>query len=208
MISNYNEFKEYIKKLDNKPKLLLHACCAPCSSHTLMILKDYFNITIFYSNDNIFPKEEYDKRLDEIINFVKKISNDINVIYDEYNNDDYNNAVKGYEHLGEKSQRCYNCYKLRLEKTAIKAKEFNYDYFSTTLSISPYKITRWINEIGYDLEKKYDIKYLFSDFKKEDGYKDSIRLSIEYNLYRQDYCGCVYSIEERNESRDSSKKEN
>ena len=208
MISNYNEFKEYIKKLDNKPKLLLHACCAPCSSHTLMILKDYFNITIFYSNDNIFPKEEYDKRLDEIINFVKKISNDINVIYDEYNNDDYNNAVKGYEHLGEKSQRCYNCYKLRLEKTAIKAKELNYDYFSTTLSISPYKITRWINEIGYDLEKKYDIKYLFSDFKKEDGYKDSIRLSIEYNLYRQDYCGCVYSIEERNESRDSSKKEN
>lgn len=208
MISNYNEFKEYIKKLDNKPKLLLHACCAPCSSHTLMILKDYFNITIFYSNDNIFPKEEYDKRLDEIINFVKKISNDINVIYDEYNNDDYNNAVKGYEHLGEKSQRCYNCYKLRLEKTAIKAKELNYDYFSTTLSISPYKITRWINEIGYDLEKKYGIKYLFSDFKKEDGYKDSIRLSIEYNLYRQDYCGCVYSIEERNESRDSSKKEN
>ena len=197
MISNYNEFKEYIKKLDNKPKLLLHACCAPCSSHTLMILKDYFNITIFYSNDNIFPKEEYDKRLDEIINFVKKISNDINVIYDEYNNDDYNNAVKGYEHLGEKSQRCYNCYKLRLEKTAIKAKELNYDYFSTTLSISPYKITRWINEIGYDLEKKYGIKYLFSDFKKEDGYKDSIRLSIEYNLYRQDYCGCVYSKIER-----------
>lgn len=134
MISNYNEFKNFITSLDYKPSLLLHACCAPCSSHTLMVLKDYFKISIFYSNDNIYPESEYNKRLDEIITFSKKISNDIDVIYDKYNENDYNMAVKGLEHLGERTKRCYECYKLRLEKTAIKAKELNYDYFSTTLS--------------------------------------------------------------------------
>ena len=148
MIDNYNDFKSFITKLDYRPKLLLHACCAPCSSHTLMVLKDYFDITIFYSNDNIYPKTEYDKRLDEISTFVKKISNDIDVIYDEYNESDFDNAISGLESLGEKSKRCYECYKLRLEKTAIKAKELNYDYFTTTLSISPYKVEKWINEIG------------------------------------------------------------
>ena len=208
MISNYNEFKKFITELDYKPKLLLHACCAPCSSHTLMVLKDYFKITIFYSNDNIYPKSEYDKRLDEIINFSKKISNDIDVLFDDYNELDFDNAIKGLEDLGEKSKRCYECYKLRLEKTAKKAKELNYDFFTTTLSISPYKVTKWINEIGYDLENKYDVKYLFSDFKKEEGYQDSIKLSKEYGLYRQDYCGCKYSLKERDERIDRIKKEN
>jgi predicted adenine nucleotide alpha hydrolase (AANH) superfamily ATPase len=164
-----------------------------------MVLKDYFKISIFYSNDNIYPKSEYDKRLEEIEIFVKKISDDIDVIHDEYKEDDYNNAVKGLENLGERTKRCYECYKLRLEKTAIKAKELNYDYFSTTLSISPYKVEKWINEIGYMLEEKYDIKYLFSDFKKEAGYSHSIELSKEYGLYRQDYCGCKYSLKERDE---------
>ena len=205
MIENYKEFKEFINNLKSKPKLLLHACCAPCSSHTLLVLKDYFDITIFYSNDNIYPYEEYEKRLKEIINFANNF--DIKVLYDEYNNNDYDNAVKGLEALGEKSERCYNCYKLRLEKTVIKAKELYFDYFTTTLSISPYKISKWINEIGYELENRYKVKYLFSDFKKEDGYKDSIRLSIEYNLYRQDYCGCKYSIEERKDH-DRISKEN
>jgi len=199
MINSYNDFKIFIENLDYKPKLLLHACCAPCSSHTLMVLKDYFKISIFYSNDNIYPKSEYDKRLEEIEIFVKKISDDIDVIHDEYKEDDYNNAVKGLENLGERTKRCYECYKLRLEKTAIKAKELNYDYFSTTLSISPYKVEKWINEIGYMLEEKYDIKYLFSDFKKEAGYSHSIELSKEYGLYRQDYCGCKYSLKERDE---------
>ena len=208
MLSNYNEFKKFITELDYKPKLLLHACCAPCSSHTLMVLKDYFKITIFYSNDNIYPKSEYDKRLDEIINFSKKISNDIDVLFDEYNEFDFDNAIKGLEDLGEKSKRCYECYKLRLEKTAKKAKELNYDFFTTTLSISPYKVTKWINEIGYDLEDKYNVKYLFSDFKKEEGYQDSIKLSKEYGLYRQDYCGCKYSLKERDERIDRIKKEN
>ena len=208
MLSNYNEFKKFITELDYKPKLLLHACCAPCSSHTLMVLKDYFKITIFYSNDNIYPKLEYDKRLDEIINFSKKISNDIDVLFDEYNEIDFDNAINGLEDLGEKSKRCYECYKLRLEKTAKKAKELNYDFFTTTLSISPYKVTKWINEIGYDLENKYNVKYLFSDFKKEEGYQDSIKLSKEYGLYRQDYCGCKYSLKERDERIDRIKKEN
>ena len=208
MIDNYNDFKKFITNLDYKPSLLLHACCAPCSSHTLMVLKDYFKITIFYSNDNIYPESEYLKRLDEIESFVKKISNDINVIYDKYNEEDYNNAVKGLEHLGERTKRCYECYKLRLEKTAIKAKELNYDYFTTTLSISPYKVEKWINEIGYMLEDKYSVKYLFSDFKKEAGYVDSINLSKEYGLYRQDYCGCKYSIKERDERIERTKKEN
>jgi len=208
MISNYNEFKNFITNLDYKPSLLLHACCAPCSSHTLMVLKDYFRISIFYSNDNIYPESEYNKRLDEIITFSKKISNDIDVIYDKYNENDYNMAVKGLEHLGERTKRCYECYKLRLEKTAIKAKELNYDYFSTTLSISPYKVEKWINEIGYMLEGKYNIKYLFSDFKKEAGYTDSINLSKEYGLYRQDYCGCKYSLQERDERIARNKEEN
>jgi len=208
MIDNYNDFKSFISKLDYRPKLLLHACCAPCSSHTLMVLKDYFDITIFYSNDNIYPKSEYDKRLDEISTFVKKISNDIDVIYDEYNESDFDNAISGLESLGEKSKRCYECYKLRLEKTAIKAKKLNYDYFTTTLSISPYKVEKWINEIGYMLEDKYQIKYLYSNFKKDDGYNDSIKLSNEYGLYRQDYCGCKYSLKERDERIERTKEKN
>ena len=208
MIENYNEFKNFIANLNNKPKLLLHACCAPCSSHTLMVLKDYFDISIFYSNDNIYPESEYIKRLDEIINFTKKISNDIDVLFDKYNELDYDNAVKGLEHLGEKSKRCYECYKLRLEKTAIKAKKLGFDYFTTTLSISPYKVTKWINEIGYELENKYNVKYLFSDFKKDAGYQDSIELSKQYGLYRQDYCGCKYSLMERNERIGRTKEEN
>ena len=208
MIDNYNDFKSFISKLDYRPKLLLHACCAPCSSHTLMVLKDYFDISIFYSNDNIYPKSEYDKRLDEISTFVKKISNDIDVIYDEYNESDFDNAISGLENLGEKSKRCYECYKLRLEKTAIKAKELNYDYFTTTLSISPYKVEKWINEIGYMLEDKYQIKYLYSNFKKDDGYNDSIKLSNEYGLYRQDYCGCKYSLKERDERIERTKEKN
>ena len=207
VINSYNEFINFIKNLDNKPRLLVHACCAPCSSHTLLLLKNYFDIDVFYSNDNIYPYSEYEHRLNEILDFTKKIDSSINVLYDEYNEDDYNNAVKGLEHLGEKTKRCYECYKLRMEKTAKFAKENNYDYFTTTLSISPHKIERWINEIGYDLENKYNVKYLYSNFKKEDGYKHSIELSKEYNLYRQDYCGCKYSLEERN-IYDRAKEEN
>lgn len=197
MIDNYNDFKMFISNLNTKPRLLLHACCAPCSSHTLLLLKDYFDITIFFSNDNIYPSNEFYKRLEEIECFVKKIDNNINVIFDSYKPEDYYNSIKGLEELGEKSKRCYNCYKLRLEKTVQMAKRENFDFFTTTLSISPYKVEKWINEIGYMLEDKYDVKYLYSNFKKEEGYKHSIELSKEYSLYRQDYCGCKFSLEER-----------
>ena len=203
MIDNYNDFKLFldkeIKNLSKKPKLLLHTCCAPCSSYTIKFLKDYFDITIFYSNDNISPKEEYNHRLNEQIRFANLF--DINVLYDEYKNEDYQNAIKGEESLRERSHRCYDCYKLRLEKTAIKAKKLGFDYFTTSLSISPYKVSKWINEIGFLLEDKYKISFLYSDFKKEEGYKESIKLSKEYNLYRQDYCGCLYSKKERDEKK-------
>lgn len=203
MLNSYKEFKDYldkeIKSLSTKPKLLLHTCCAPCSSYTIKLLKEYFDITIFYSNDNIYPYEEYRHRLDEQIRFATLF--DIEVLFDEYSNEDYENAIKGKETLGERSYRCYECYKLRLEKTALKAKELSFDFFTTSLSISPYKVSRWINEIGYNLEEKYHVSFLYSDYKKEEGYKESIRLSAQYNLYRQDFCGCVYSKKERDEKR-------
>lgn len=198
-IENYNDFKKFLNNLTNKPKLLLHACCAPCSSHCLFLLEKYFDITIYYSNDNIYPEEEFNLRLNEINRFTSELPFPVAVLDDGYNPLDYDKAVEGLEALGEKSKRCYMCYKERLTKTALKAKEEGFDYFSTTLSISPYKISRWINEIGSNLEEEYGVKYLYSDFKKEDGYKHSIELSKEYGLYRQDYCGCKYSIKEMEE---------
>ena len=137
------------------------------------------------------------QRLKEEIKFCNEIDSNIKVLSDDYNYDDFLNAIKGKEDLGERSPRCYECYKFRLEKTIIKAKQLGFDYFTTTLSISPHKNSTWINEIGYELENKYNIKYLYSDFKKEEGYKKSIELSKEYGLYRQDYCGCVYSMKEK-----------
>lgn len=207
MINDYNEFKNFIKSLDKRPSLLLHACCAPCSTHCLKVLKDYFDITIFFSNDNIFPISEYDKRLKEIINFAKEYDN-INVIDSIYNHTDFLNQIKGKEELGERSIRCYECYKLRMEKTIKYAKDNNFDFYTTTLSLSPYKNSNWINEIGYELELKYKVKYLYSNFKKENGYNDSISMSKDYDLYRQDYCGCEFSKKEREEACDRTKEKN
>ena len=197
MIDNYTDFKKFIKSLDNKPKLLLHTCCAPCSTHTIDVLKDYFDITIFYSNSNIYPEEEFRKRLDEQIEYAARFN--ISVIEDSYNSKEFYETIKGHELDGEKSKRCYLCYEMRLRHTIERAKALGFDYFTTSLSISPYKVTRWINEIGYELESIYGIKYLYSDFKKENGYKESIRISQENNMYRQDYCGCVFSKREREE---------
>ncbi len=205
-IDTYNDFKKFIENLNTKPRLLLHACCAPCSSHCLFLLEKYFDITIYYSNDNIYPKEEFDLRLNEIESFTSKLPFPVKVLSSGYNPEDYNKAVEGFESLGEKSTRCYQCYLERLEKTAIKCKMEGYDYFTTTLSISPYKISRWINEIGNNLAIKYGIQYLYSDFKKENGYKHSIELSKEYGLYRQDYCGCKYSIKEMEDKKKNENK--
>jgi len=188
---------ELIKKREVKPKLLLHACCGPCSSYIIEYLSKYFDITIYYYNPNTYPETEYNRRLDELNKFIISFNNCVRVVEGNYEPGEFYKAIKGLEHLGEKSQRCYNCYKLRMEKSAIYAKKNNYDYFTTTLSISPYKNAEWINAIGKKLEAEIGIKYLYSDFKKKNGYIRSIELSKEYGLYRQEYCGCVYSKQER-----------
>ena len=203
MLINYQRLLdlklEEIKKEEKLPKLLLHACCAPCSSYIVEYLSKYFEITIYYYNPNIHPKEEYDRRVNELKNFldVFKTENKVNLVLEHYSPTEYFDSVKGIEYLGEKSKRCYECYKLRMDMAAKYAKENNFDYFTTTLSISPYKISSWINEIGEALENKYNINYLYADFKKKNGYKRSLELSKEYNLYRQEYCGCIYSKQER-----------
>lgn len=192
---------EDIVNKDDVPSLLLHACCAPCSSYVLEYLSKYFNITILYYNPNIYPSEEYNRRLNELKKFLETFPhcNRINLMECDYNSFEYYNKVKGLEKLGERSKRCYECYSFRMEKAALIAKEKKFDYFTTTLSISPYKNASWINEIGGLLEEKYNVKYLYADFKKKNGYKRSIELSKEFNLYRQDYCGCVYSKQEQEE---------
>lgn len=192
---------ELIKEKGIRPKLLIHACCGPCSSYVIEYLNKYFDITMYYYNPNIYPTVEFLRRYDELEKFIKefneknKIEIKLNAV--DYETKEFYEAIRGLEHMGEKSRRCYNCYKLRMTKSAKYAKENDFDYFTTTLSISPYKNANWINEIGKKLEEKIGIKYLYSDFKKNDGYKRSLELSKEYNLYRQEYCGCVYSKEER-----------
>ena len=186
-------------ELNVVPSVLLHSCCAPCSSYVIEYLSNYFNITILYYNPNISPYDEYLKRKNEQIKLIDnmKTKYKVNIIDCDYDNNLYEEAIKGFEMEPERGSRCSICFKLRLDKTAIIASEGNYDYFATTLTLSPYKNAKLINEIGIELENKYNIKYLGSDFKKRNGYKRSIELSFEYDLYRQDYCGCVYSKRDR-----------
>ena len=203
---NYQiKMEKIIDSLTFTPKLLLHACCAPCSSYVLETLSRYFKISIVYYNPNITSKEEYNKRLNELKKFINlvKYENKIDIIECGYDNQDFFKAVKELEKEKEGGKRCYECYKLRMDYTAKLALDLGYDYFTTTLSISPYKNANWLNEIGEILEKKYGVKYLYADFKKKNGYKRSIELSSRYNLYRQDYCGCIYSkIERGNKNND------
>lgn len=193
--SYYSLEKKQLETIKPPKKLLLHSCCAPCSSHVITYLTKYFDITILYYNPNIAPIDEYLKRKEEQIRLIKTIKtiNKLDIIDCDYDNDKYEEAIKGYEKCPERGERCSICFNLRLEKTAKIAQEKNYDYFCTTLSVSPYKNANKINEIGLSLSKKYKIPWLYSDFKKENGYKNSITLSKEYNLYRQNYCGCIYS---------------
>ena len=194
---NYQlELEKILNNLEGKPRLLLHACCGVCSSYVLEYLSKYFEITVLYYNPNIYPRAEYDKRLlnqkkiiDEMVPQVKLKT----VTYDENEFLDY---VDGLENEPEGGVRCTKCFILRMEKTAIIAKKENYDYFCTTLSVSPYKDSQRLNKIGKYLEEKYGVKYLYSDFKKKNGYKRSNELAREYDIYRQDYCGCRYSIRE------------
>ena len=194
---NYdNLMEEQISKLDKVPRLLLHACCAPCSSACIERLSDSFKIDIYYYNPNIDNIEEYNKRLNEIIRFTKefKTKYPIDVIDGGYDSESFFKMSKGLEEEPERGKRCYECYKLRLKKTSEYASNNNYDFFATTLTLSPYKNSNWINEIGEKLNQEVKSTYLYSDFKKKNGYKRSIELSHEYNLYRQDYCGCIYSV--------------
>jgi len=196
MKENYSELCENIlKNLTNKKRILLHSCCAPCSSYVITYLTNYFDITILYYNPNIYPYEEYLKRKKEQIKLINEIEtkNKLDFIDCDYDNEIFNKLIKGLENEPERGNRCNICYKIRIEKTAKLAKENNYDYFCTTLSVSPYKNAELINNIGKELEEKYNIKWLYSDYKKKDGYKKSIELSKKYNLYRQSYCGCIYS---------------
>ncbi len=192
---------EELKNITPNKSILLHSCCAPCSSYVINFLAPYFNITILYYNPNIFPKNEYLKRKEEQIRLINslKTPNKVDILDCDYDNEIYEKQIKGYENCPERGARCNICFKLRLEKTAELAKKNNYDYFCSTLTVSPYKNAKLINEIGNELAKKYQIKWLYSDFKKNDGYKKSIELSKKYNLYRQNYCGCIYSKKEQEE---------
>lgn len=192
---------EELKNITPNKSILLHSCCAPCSSYVITFLAPYFNITILYYNPNIFPKNEYLKRKEEQIRLINslKTPNKVDILDCDYDNEIYEKQIKGYENCPERGARCNICFKLRLEKTAKLAKKNNYDYFCSTLTVSPYKNAKLINEIGNELAKKYQIKWLYSDFKKNDGYKKSIELSKKYNLYRQNYCGCIYSKKEQEE---------
>ncbi len=191
----YKEFLQIIEQLDKnkKPKLLLHVCCAPCSSHCISVLYPYFNITVYYYNPNISPIEEYKRRLDEEKRFLSLAYPDVKIVDAKYEPEKFEELAKGLENLPEGGERCKKCYRLRLQKSGEYAKQNNFDYFTTTLTVSPYKYSKSLNEIGEEISNECGVKYLFSDFKKEDGYKHSIELSKKYGLYRQDYCGCKYS---------------
>lgn len=183
------------KKAELRPSLLLHACCAPCSSYVLEYLSAHFDITLLFYNPNISPKEEYDFRAKELQRLIGEmpLPAGIKIITEEYAPEEFYQIAKGLEDLAEGGERCKKCYELRLSRTADLAKKLGFDYFTTTLSISPYKNAEWLNTIGENLANAVGIKYLFSDFKKKNGYKRSCELSEQYDLYRQNYCGCEFS---------------
>ncbi len=189
---------DLIKKTDEPKTLLLHSCCAPCSSYVLKYLSDYFKITLLYFNPNIYPPEEYDKRVSEQQRLISElpVKYPVEFINGRYEPSEFYNAVKGLEDKPEGGERCFVCYELRLREAAKYAKEGGFDYFTTTLSISPLKNAAKINEIGEKIAKEMGLVHLPSDFKKKEGYKQSIELSKEYNLYRQNFCGCIYSRKE------------
>ena len=202
-----NAQRNYQKELDKliaglngrRPTLLLHACCAPCSSYVLEYLSRYFRITLFYYNPNISPESEYRYRVSEVKRLVAEMlpDSDVTVVEGRYDPERFIQAVRGLEGEPEGGKRCKVCFRLRLEEAARQAQNLGCEFFTTTLSISPLKNARALNEIGEELAPIYQTRYLVSDFKKREGYKRSIQLSAEYQLYRQDYCGCIYSKLER-----------
>lgn len=200
---NYQkELDRILEKLEaggRRPRLLLHSCCGPCSSYVLEYLSQYFHITVFYYNPNIYPESEYGKRIREQQELISKmdLKNPVSFLAGEYEQEKFYEMAEGMEHLREGGARCMKCYELRLAETARRAAEGGFDYFTTTLSISPLKNAQKLNEIGVRIGREAGVEYLVSDFKKKNGYKRSVELSEEYGLYRQDYCGCEFSLAER-----------
>ncbi len=205
---NYQkELEKMIVQLQNEnrvPRLLLHSCCAPCSSYVLEYLSNYFEITVFYYNPNIFPEQEYTKRILEQQSLIHdmEFEHPVSFLAGRYDRARFFEMAEGMEHLKEGGERCFQCYRLRLEEAARVAREAEFDYFTTTLTISPMKNADKLNEIGKQIGEQYKVAYLQSDFKKKNGYKRSIELSGEYGLYRQDYCGCEYSYRDRQKQKE------
>ncbi len=203
-INYQKQLDETLKNLNGEaPTLLLHACCAPCGSYVLEYLTQYFKITLFYYNPNIAPEEEYRRRVAEVTRLLSElpVKYPVEFIEGKYDSFHFSEMAKGHERDPEGGERCMACYAMRLEETAKYARAGGFDYFTTTLSVSPYKNAQKLNEIGAELGKKYGVEYLCSDFKKRGGYQRSIELSHIYHLYRQNYCGCVYSKENRPKDR-------
>ena len=213
-LANTRNYQKELERLierecteENKvPRLLLHSCCAPCSSYVLEYLSKYFEITLLYYNPNIFPQEEYQKRVNELHRLVSEMHfrHPVTIIDGRYDPQEFFEAAKGLEDIPEGGERCFKCYRLRLDEAARIAAEGGYDYFTTTLSISPLKNAGKINEIGEELAGIYGVSHLPSDFKKKNGYKRSIELSAEHDLYRQNFCGCVYSRRQREDNQQNA----
>ena len=197
---NYDfEMEQQLRHMKDGERILLHACCAPCSSAVLERLANHYEITIFYYNPNITEEEEYHKRIEEIKKLIGLIPSKykVSLLEGRYQPEEFFSIARGLEDEPERGRRCYKCYMMRLQETAKIADKLGFPYFCTTLTLSPHKNAFWINEIGEKLGKEYEATYLYSDFKKKNGYKRSIELSKEYQLYRQDYCGCIYSKRDR-----------
>lgn len=207
---NYQKELEAVIKENEKngrvPRLLLHSCCAPCSSYCLEYLSQYFEITVYYYNPNIFPEEEYQKRAEEQRRLIAAMPTKYPVTLQigRYEPERFYEEARGLEHLPEGGERCFRCYRLRLEAAARLAAEGGYDYFTTTLTISPLKNAGKLNEIGEELSEIYRVPHLPSDFKKKNGYRRSVELSAQYGLYRQNFCGCVYSKAEQESRRQTT----
>ncbi|MBR1390565.1 MAG: epoxyqueuosine reductase QueH [Lachnospiraceae bacterium] len=204
---NLDKTIETLQREEQVPTLLLHSCCAPCSSYVIEYLSVFFQITVFYYNPNIYPDEEYFKRVKEQQEFIRRFpaKHAVRFLEGEFDKAAFYAMAKGLEQEREGGARCFGCYELRLRKTAEEARKGQFDYFTTTLSISPMKNAEKLNEIGQRLAEEYELHYLFSDFKKRNGYQRSVELSKEYGMYRQDYCGCIYSMQERQRQKEEKR---
>lgn len=194
ILKDQNELE---RKGQHRASLLLHSCCAPCSTAVIERLLPAFDLSVFYYNPNIYPQEEYEKRKAVQLRYLERFGSTIKFVDADYHQDEFFAAVKGLEDLPEGNERCRACYALRIEKTARAAAQNGTDFFTTTLSVSPHKNALWINELGQHFSEVYGVRFLPSDFKKKEGYKRSIELSKQFELYRQDYCGCKFSLKQR-----------